>query len=125
MAYSGNGLKNDFGGHDNDHHDNIYAFAGKCMGDGSTQLPAHVDYFYDNKCILNSDGDYATFSGNDDKTAWPIMGNNSVFTPNAKTSINGNDLADFQAGGHDLGTTVDVTPSDDQIIAWAKDMLDL
>ena len=70
------------------------------------------------------DGDYATFDVSDEGS-WPIMGNNTIYTPSATTSVNGEDLADFQAGGHDLGTAVATTPPDDQIIAWASDLLGL
>merc|ERR1719515_497455 len=32
MVYGGNGMKSDFGGHDNYHHDNIYAYVGQAIG---------------------------------------------------------------------------------------------
>merc|ERR1712166_1060878 len=40
LVYGGQGMKNDFGGHDNYHHDNIYAKVGPmtCTGTGATQV---------------------------------------------------------------------------------------
>ena len=68
FAYGANGLKSDFGGHDNYHVHNIYAWCGNCVGSGN------MDKFQDNTCIANSDAkgftdcDLAPFmdvSGND------------------------------------------------------------
>ena len=129
MVDSSNGMKNDFGGHDNRHHHNIYAYTGKCMQDWSGQIPEHLDYFHDNTCILDGDGgpEYATYDdteGNED--VWPIMYNNTVYSSNGTTSINGVDLAEYQKDGkHDQGTTVDKLPADSVIIGWAKELLGL
>ena len=32
LVYGGQGMKNDFGGHDNYHRNNIYAYSGKALG---------------------------------------------------------------------------------------------
>ena len=32
FVYGGNGMKNDFGGHDNIHQDNLYAYVGQAIG---------------------------------------------------------------------------------------------
>lgn len=32
FVYGGNGMKNDFGGHDNYHTDNLYAYVGEAIG---------------------------------------------------------------------------------------------
>merc|ERR1711904_15047 len=51
LVYGGNGLKTDFGGHDNQHFRNIYAYAGKGLSVTNT-LEGHEDYFYENKVVL-------------------------------------------------------------------------
>ena len=45
------GMKNDFGGHDNHHYGNIYAYAGEGLGVCSQQ-PGHEDFFYGNKVVV-------------------------------------------------------------------------
>merc|ERR1712190_517932 len=48
LVYGSNGLKSDFGGHDNHHFQNVYAYAGKAMHVDDT-LPGHEDHFTQNK----------------------------------------------------------------------------
>lgn len=81
FAYSGNGMKNDFGGHDNHHHDNVYAYVGRGYGICS-QLEGHEDYFYNNAVVLRGDGDYG--HGNCEEPGKTVVHDNKVFTPNAK-----------------------------------------
>ncbi len=45
------GLKSDFGGHDNWHESNVYAYVGSCFGKGNNLR------FVNNSCILRSDRD--------------------------------------------------------------------
>merc|ERR1712228_681277 len=52
LVYSGNGMKNDFGGHDNHHFNNIYGYCGKCFGIVG-QVEGHQDAFYNNTCIIS------------------------------------------------------------------------
>merc|ERR1711957_840602 len=52
LVYGGYGIKSDFGGHDNYHHGNIYAYVGEpfCITVGATDmLDGHEDKFYSNK----------------------------------------------------------------------------
>merc|ERR1712025_6779 len=62
FIYSGNGMKNDFGGHDNHHYDNVYAYVGRGLGICG-QVKGHEDYYYGNKVILDANnpslGNYA------------------------------------------------------------------
>ena len=51
LVYGGNGMKNDFGGHDNHHYSNIYAYAGQALGVTNT-LEGHVDVFQNNTAVL-------------------------------------------------------------------------
>ena len=53
LVYGGNGMKNDFGGHDNHHYNNVYAYAGHALGVTNT-LEGHEDYFYNNKVSANA-----------------------------------------------------------------------
>merc|ERR1712160_52669 len=51
LVYGGQGMKTDFGGHDNHHFNNIYAYVGRAMGVTNT-YEGHEDYFYGNKVVL-------------------------------------------------------------------------
>merc|ERR1712190_543272 len=51
MVYGGNGMKNDFGGHDNHHFNNTYAYVGRALGVCPT-LPGHEDLFAGNRVVL-------------------------------------------------------------------------
>lgn len=122
---SSGGLKNDFGGHDNHHHNNIYYSAGGCMG-VCAQKPGHQDMFYNNTCISSRAGvDYAGFQQGIGGPALPVMHDNRVYTPDGTASESGKSIAAWQAEGHDLGTTVGKTPSDAELIAMAKELLNM
>ena len=54
FPFSAHGLKNDFGGHDNHHHDNMYINSGTCMG-VCAQKPGHEDAFFNNTCAIYAD----------------------------------------------------------------------
>ena len=46
FVYGGNGMKNDFGGHDNYHLNNIYAYVGRAVGlYDAPMLNGHEDHF--------------------------------------------------------------------------------
>ncbi|CAJ1407030.1 unnamed protein product [Effrenium voratum] len=45
LVYGGQAMKNDFGGHDNHHYNNVDAYVGRGLGVCET-LPGHDDYFY-------------------------------------------------------------------------------
>ncbi len=42
FVYGGNGMKNDFGGHSNQHTDNVYAYVGQAIGKNTTTCRIHV-----------------------------------------------------------------------------------
>ena len=52
FVYSDGGLKNDFGGHDNHHVRNVYAYTGKALN-VCPALEGHEDWFFENKVIPN------------------------------------------------------------------------
>ena len=53
------------------------------------------------------------------------MHDNRVYTPDGKASESGKSIAEWQAQGHDLGTTVGTMPSDDEILAVARSLLQM
>jgi len=113
-------MKSDFGGHDNRHFNNIYAYVGTGFS-LSGQKDGHEDYFYSNKVVLSSDGTYGhgTCSG----TGKTVVHDNQVFSPNAKVDECGVSLAEWQARGNDPRTTAAHTPADEVIVGWVQQML--
>ena len=126
FPFSSSGLKNDFGGHDNHHYNNLYYNSGACMR-ACAQKPGHEDAFYNNTCILPESTDYASYSEGIGGEAYPDMHDNRVFTKDG-TATEGpkkQTVAQVQKQGRDLGTTVSTLPSDDEVVAMARAMLGL
>ena len=133
-------MKNDFGGHDNFAHDNVYAFVGQGFGICG-QLPGHADAFFNNhvpfilhraphatsghslytQVIQNSDGNYA--NGACSGPAKTVVFNNSVYTPNGKVTECGTTLADWQSKGNDPLTTASTYPGDAVLLGLARTVL--
>jgi len=117
FIYSGNGMKNDFGGHDNHHYNNVYAYVGRGLGICG-QVKGHEDYFYGNKVIIEKAnpalGNYAC-----DGDAKTVVHDNAIYTTDGKATECGHQAP------YTKGTTVGVIPAPDQIIAWAKEKLGL
>ena len=127
FAYSGNGMKNDFGGHDNWHFNNIYAYVGRGFG-VVPQLPGHADYFYGNEVIMTKDGDYALAQVcNDIPGVVPktVVHDNHIYTPNGNVTECGMSLAEWQAKGNDPGTTASTWPDDDKLVMMVQRLLQL
>ncbi len=51
------------------------------------------------------------------------MRNNSYYTPTAQLKECGQPLAQWQAAGRDVGSTVHAIPADGVIIGWARELL--
>eukprot|EP00750_Incisomonas_marina_P033516 INCI9889.3.p1 GENE.INCI9889.3~~INCI9889.3.p1 ORF type:complete len:911 (+),score=132.78 INCI9889.3:121-2853(+) len=86
FPFSDNGLKNDFGGHDNRHFNNVYINTRTCMG-VNPQKPDHLDAFYNNTCIIFANSpNYASYDTKDTygPHGRPIMHDNQVFTLDGK-----------------------------------------
>merc|ERR1711918_38649 len=94
LVYGHQGMKNDFGGHDNHHYNNIYAFAGRAMG-VTTILPGHEDQFYGNKVVLTG----TDVGGVQCDGATTQFHDNSYFTPSGQLMECGGSLAQAQAKG--------------------------
>jgi len=122
FAYSGNGMKSDFGGHDNRHFNNIYAYVGTGF-ELSGQRNGHEDYFYSNKVVMEADGTYGhgTCSG----TGKTVVHDNEVYSPNAKVTECGETLESWQAKGNDPGTKAYKLPEDAVLVGWIKQLLDI
>ena len=132
FVYSGNGMKNDFGGHDNHHYNNIYGYLGHCFGIVG-QLEGHQDAFYNNTCITSgvpSNNEYGTFdcSAQNSGNQWPKLGDNTIYVAsgdNSKVGLCGKDEVSFQKAnpGIDDGTVIKGAPDNAAIIAAAKKLL--
>ena len=129
-----------------------YYNKGGCVGI-CAQEPGHEDMFYsacarffrhadsccrlaeraalraDNSCMMvEAGGTYANFaqganSGGVAKPAMPVMHDNRIFTPDGTAKEAGKTIKQWQAMGHDLGTTVEKLPSDEVVIQMARDVL--
>lgn len=120
FAYSGNGMKNDFNGHDNRHFNNIYAYVGHAFGI-CKQLNGHEDYFYNNTVVMTKDGDYGNMQCSGDGVT--VVHDNKIHTPTGKVTECGMSLADWQAKGHDPNTTASTFPSDDDLVKMSRQLL--
>jgi len=122
FMYSTRGMKNNFGGHDNRHFNNVYAYVGTGFKITS-QKKGHEDYFYNNTVVMTSDGDYGnpTCSG-DGKT---VLHDNKIYSPTGKVTECKMSLADWQAKGNDPGTTAAPFPQDDDLISAMKITLNI
>jgi len=121
FVYGGQGMKNDFGGHDNHHYNNVYAYVGQALG-VCGMLDGHEDVFENNRVVMtgtNVGGPQCSAPG---KTK---MANNAYYTPSGDVSECGSSLADWQAkdSSNEPNSTVSKTPSDEAIIGWARDVL--
>jgi hypothetical protein len=119
LVYGGQGMKNDFGGHDNQHFNNVYAYVGQGLGVCSQQ-PGHEDYYYGNKVVVTGTNvGQLTCTG----AAKTVVHDNAYFSPSGAVYECEEDLAAWQAKGNDKGSTVAKLPSDMTIIGWAKELL--
>mmetsp|Transcript_55434 Transcript_55434/g.172019 ORF Transcript_55434/g.172019 Transcript_55434/m.172019 type:complete len:820 (-) Transcript_55434:96-2555(-) len=118
MVYGVRGMKNDYGGHDNRHWGNIYAYVGIAMRVNVT-LKGHEDYFFRNKVVLTSSDAGGVMCTEPKTQLW----DNEYFTPTGEITECGRSLVDVQAIGMDRGSTVKKIPSDDAIIGWARELL--
>lgn len=121
LVYGANGMKNDFGGHDNHHYGNVYAYAGQALGVCET-LPGHEDQFRDNRAVLTGTRVGGPQCKGDAKTK---MSGNQYFTLSGDITVCDKPLAQAQAEGMDVGSSVERWPADDVILGWARDILSM
>jgi hypothetical protein len=118
FVYGGNGMKNDFGGHDNYHHDNIYGWVGQAIGFyDAPMLDGHEDKFYNNQVVMTGTNfGSPTCTG----TGQTQIHDNKYYTSTGQMTECSKDLPSWQKEGHDTGSTVATIPDAETIIGWAK-----
>ena len=116
FAYGDEGLKSDFGGHDNRWHGNVLAYVGNCYHMWS--FKGYNDAFFGNKCI------FRTGYSSDCKVSagWEVH-DNTVFSQSGSAQVCGMDFKAWQAHGHDPGSSIAKWPSDDDVIAMGRKVL--
>ena len=87
--------------------------------DTSGNLFASFVYLASKVVMTGSDLGSQTCSG----PGTTIINNNEYYTPTGKLTECKMDLADWQAQGHDQGSTVAQTPDHDTIISWGREVL--
>jgi hypothetical protein len=91
------------------------------------QKPGHEDDFYNNTCVMTRGETYAVFGKGIGGPALPVMHDNRVFTSTGNVSEGsyhgGMTLAQWQAQGHDLGTTAGTLPTDAAVLAMGRAVL--
>jgi len=103
FIYAANGLKSDFGGHDNQHFRNLYTWVSNCWGGGNS------DHFVNNTCIANSNtGGFAS-----DCKQSPLMevSGNKIYNQAGSLSAKICDASNVVAGKW---------PSPDEVVAMIK-----
>jgi len=78
FVYAADGLKSDFGGHDNFHNDNVYAYTNNCWGNGN------MNEFINNTCIANSGS--GGFESDCHKAPYMVISGNKIYNSEGKLS---------------------------------------
>ena len=116
-------MKSDFGGHDNNHEKNVYAYVNSAFGI-CNQLKGHPDRFHDNHVVSSATsyggGQQCTTTASVDAT---VVHDNTMYTPTGAFSECGTTLANWQAQGGDSGTVALPTPDDATLLALARGVL--
>ena len=126
LIYGKRGLKTDWGGHDNYHYNNVYAYLEQALATTMTekQLPGHSDAFFNNKVVLLGRL-IGTPDCDDVKDGGTIMHNNQYYTPDGRANVCKMSLKDFQEKlGREAHSTSQVIPSDEIIIQWGRELLE-
>ena len=106
FVYAANGLKSDFGGHDNRHYRNVYAYVGDCWGGGN------MDWFINNTCVTKmADSGYHPDCPGHGPNPYEIVTGNTVYNQ------------DGVLKGKICGATVAKWPSDEALVAMGKKVL--
>ena len=128
FAYGGGGLKSDFGGHDNHHSNNVYAYlTGSCFGAGDGFVSNHENAFHDNRCVMCAQNTtYANFKCS---SVLPDLHDNMIFTPDGSESFAmcGQPYVEWQkSSGADPRTKILPWPENSlDVLDWARDVLDM
>jgi len=121
FVYGGNGMKNDFGGHDNIHKDNIYGYVGQAIGFyDAPMLAGHEDTFSGNTVVMTGSNVGSETCKGDGKTK---MGGNTYYTPDGTLKECGVTLQAWEQQGNDVGSKVYQWPTDEAITTMAAQKL--
>ena len=125
MVYGGTGLKSDFGGHDNHHYGNIYAFVGCAIKDNTIQIDGHQDSFFDNTVIMTGE-DVGILRCDPLEEGKTVMHDNRYYTTSGEVSECEFPLEEWQSKSpeNDPKSTVETWPSTEYILDLARKKLD-
>ena len=132
FVYGGvTGMKNDGGGHDNIHYNNIYGYQHELCFRINGQLQGHQDGFYNNTCVLEAtQSTYGNFDcgTQNSQNQWPKLGDNTIYITTgdeSKIGLCSMTEADFQKKypGIDDKTVIKGAPNNADIIKQAKALL--
>ena len=116
FAYADNGLKSDFGGHDQVWTGNVLGYVGNCYQLFS--FKGYNDGYTNNTCVFT--GGY----NSDCKVDKSVdVRANRVFSRDGTLEVCGVPFAEWQRQGHDPETTLGKWPADATLVAWAKAVL--
>lgn len=150
MVYGDNGLKSDFGGHDNKWHGNLLLYVGNCCaavrnrtpafaarlcktsrrlpvaadGSGFARFswgwPGYNDAFENNTCVFRTS--YGSSCGRDARF---VVRANQVYSKDGTLKVCGGkvDFAEWQEQGHDVASSLGRWPSDAALVKQARELL--
>lgn len=123
LVYGNRAMKNDFGGHDNWHYKNIYAYVSNHPLTLCRTEAGHEDRFYGNKVLmLREDADVGHFDCN--RT---VLHDNEYYIPSGgKLTECGMGFAEWQERGQatrDARSTVSQLPDAETLLGWAQELL--
>eukprot|EP01060_Flectonema_neradi_P033223 TRINITY_DN550_c0_g1_i1.p1 TRINITY_DN550_c0_g1~~TRINITY_DN550_c0_g1_i1.p1 ORF type:complete len:848 (+),score=215.29 TRINITY_DN550_c0_g1_i1:43-2586(+) len=145
----GEGLKQDYGGHDSKYENNlnlVHHYDGQnCLntwpfkkgtppcGDWSTEADcSHAHHFTNNKCIVLYTSVYSPGAGGCPPAfdSMTYLANNSYFTPNGTAYLQCSQtdyksIPELQKIGTELGSSQALIPSSEEWLGWANTILDL
>jgi len=144
----GEGLKQDYGGHDSKYHNNlniVHHYDGQnCIntwpfklghppcGDWSTSADcSHAHRFTNNKCIVLYTDVYSPGAGDcpPNLKKMATMLNNNYYTPHGNASLTCGKrqvtIPELQKGGAEMGSKSNFLPSDKEWLSWANSILHL
>ena len=100
-------MKSDFGGHDNYHNDNVYAYTNNCWGNGN------MNEFINNTCIANSGS--GGFASDCSKAPYMVISGNKIYNSEGKLSSKICDASNKVEGAW---------PDANTVVAMAKKVLE-
>ena len=127
LVYGNIGQKCDMAGHDMHHTNNVYAYlGGACyvdLGGGEASVP-HENWHTNNTCVLGINTAAYAAPNCRDNASWPVLANNTIYSPTGNTTVCGETLAERQEKGLDLGSRVlKGPPPDNKLLMWAAEAL--